>query len=105
MTLIGVGTLEEESQNRTQDQGLGSVNAQQATIEVGSAINQAENEVGNLEQYDITDKVEEPPLKRVKLDPSADTGLGKEQWAQNGRRKGIAPIKAELVLLKPQNEN
>ena len=105
MTLIGVGTLEEESQNRMQDQGFGSVNGQQATIEEGSAINKAENEVENLEKYDITDKVEEPPSKRVKLDPSADSSLGKEQCAQNGRRKGIAPIKAELVLLKPQNEN
>lgn len=103
--MIGVGTLVEESQNRMQDQGLGLVNAQQAMINKGSAINKAENEVENLEQYDITDKVEEPPSKRVKLDPSADSSLGKEQYAQNGRRKGIAPIKAELVFLKPQNEN
>lgn len=105
MALIGVGTLKGESENRMQDQGLGSVNAQQATIEEGPAINKAENEIEILEQYDITDKVEEPPSKRVKLDPSADSSLGKEQGAQNGRRKGIAPIKTELVLLKPQNEN
>lgn len=94
--MTSVGTGEEESLKEMQNQGDDSVDDQQALIKEDTTANKTKNE---------DEKVEESPAKRIKLDPSPNSDLGKEQCGPSERRKGVAPIKAELVSLKPPNKN
>lgn len=65
------------------------VHPQQAPRKEDSAVTKAER----VERHVIEETPEEPPTKRVKLEP-AEQVLDK-----TGRPKGVAPIKAESVNL------
>lgn len=63
-----------------------------------------ENNAGNGLRHRRANDVEESSSKRMKLDPSVNPL--REEWKDNPtqRIKGIAPIKAESVLLKSCND-
>lgn len=72
------------------------VHPQQTQFEEDSAVTKAEK----YERHADAQGVDELPSKRIKLDPSAGPEEIDQKLTRSGRRKGVAPVKAESVSLR-----
>ena len=73
-----------------------SVHPQQNPEDEDSAVTKAEK----FERHAASGHFEEPPSKRVKLEPNSDTLEGDPGPTKSERQKGVAPIRAESVFLR-----
>ena len=71
------------------------VHPQQTQFEEDSAVTKAEK----YERHGDIHDIDETPTKRIKLDPNTDLDRKKQALLNSERRKGVAPVKAELVYL------
>ncbi len=79
----------------TSDTIAKTVHPQQTPFEEDSAVTKAEK----YERHGDTHDIDEIPTKRIKLDPSASLDPKDQAPLRSERRKGVAPVKAELVYL------
>ena len=73
-----------------------TIHPQQTQYEVDSAVTKAEK----TERHGDMQNGDDPPNKRMRLDPSASSESQDHAPTRSERRKGVAPIKAELVSLR-----
>lgn len=72
------------------------VHPQSTVFKEDSAVTKAEK----AERHGAHVDFRESAAKRVKLDPSTSREAGSNGISTSGRRKGVAPIKPESVLLR-----